>query len=100
MNLLAEAEREERRVGVQILADSDKLKSSWALLKQQVQAWSKVVITAHKDMQELDKCIAESLLAIGSMEDEIQSLPLVESLRLEELKVSYLSSIDISHSCA
>ncbi|KAI1731518.1 EF hand domain-containing protein [Ditylenchus destructor] len=90
-----EAEREERRVGVQILADSDKLKSSWALLKQQVQAWSKVVITAHKDMQELDKCIAESLLAIGSMEDEIQSLPLVESLRLEELKDARAENADL-----
>lgn len=83
---LALADREERRIGVQILADSDKLKAQWELLKQQVAQWSIVVASAHKDMIELDRTIAESLLAIGTIEDEIQKLRPVESLRLEELK--------------
>lgn len=83
---VAAAEREERRIGVQILADSDKLEKQWKQLQKQLDLWSKVVAQAHSDMEELDKTIAESLLAIGTIEDEILKLKSVEKLRLEELK--------------
>uniref|UniRef100_A0A915DS38 WW domain-containing protein n=1 Tax=Ditylenchus dipsaci TaxID=166011 RepID=A0A915DS38_9BILA len=63
-----EAEREERRLGVQILADSDKLHALWGVLKQQVDAWSK---------------------------DEITTLRSVESLRLEELKDARVENADL-----
>lgn len=77
---------EERRVGVQILADSGKLKSTYETLKQHVNAWQKVVISAHKDIRELDQAIAESFLAIGTIENELEAQCPVENLRLEELK--------------
>lgn len=57
----SETELEERRVGVQILADSEKLKTTYDTLKQHVVAWNKVVKSAHKDIQELDRTIAESV---------------------------------------
>lgn len=90
-----EAQREERRVGSQILADSEKLSSSWELLKKQISSWSDVVAGAHREMQELDRAIAESLLSVGSIEDELQQLPLVESLKLEELKEARSNNVDL-----
>lgn len=88
----SEIELEERRVGVQILADSEKLKSTYDTLKQHVTAWQKVVSSAHKDIQELDRTIAESLLAIGTIENELESQCAVENLRLEELKEARLEN--------
>jgi hypothetical protein len=82
----SETQLEERRIGVQILADSEKLKSTYETLKQHVLAWQKVVSSAHKDIRELDQAIAESLLAIGTIENELESQKAVENLRLEELK--------------
>lgn len=82
----SDAELEERRIGVQILADSEKLKSSYDALKQHLAAWRRVVATAHRNLQELDTAIAESLLAIGAIESDIEGMKLVEELRLEELK--------------
>lgn len=81
MLYLAEAQREERRVGVQIYADSEKLKSQWELLKQQCINWSSVVSRTHRDMHELDATIAETLLAFGAIEDSFHQLPAVETLR-------------------
>lgn len=86
MTILADAQLEERRVGVQILADSEKLKTTYGTLKEHVQAWQKVVSSAHKDIRELDQAIAESLLAIGTIENELETQVHVEDLRLEELK--------------
>lgn len=85
-HILAETQLEERRIGVQILADSEKLKSTYETLKQHVLAWQKVVSSAHKDIRELDQAITESLLAIGTIENELESQKAVENLRLEELK--------------
>uniref|UniRef100_A0A1I7SAC8 Dystrophin n=1 Tax=Bursaphelenchus xylophilus TaxID=6326 RepID=A0A1I7SAC8_BURXY len=82
----SDAQLEERRIGVQILADSEKLKSSYDALKQHLSAWQRVVSTAHRELQELDTAIAESLLAIGTIENEMDGMKLVEDLRLEELK--------------
>ncbi|CAD5206423.1 unnamed protein product [Bursaphelenchus okinawaensis] len=82
----SDAQLEERRIGVQILADSEKLKTSYDALKQHLNAWQRVVATAHRELQDLDTAIAESLLAIGSIENEMEGMKLVEDLRLEELK--------------
>lgn len=88
----SETQLEERRVGVQILADSEKLKTTYETLKQHVMAWEKVVKSAHKDIRELDQVIAESLLAIGTIENELESQCAVENLRLEELKEARLEN--------
>ncbi|KAI6226090.1 Discontinuous actin hexagon [Aphelenchoides besseyi] len=82
----SQAELEERRVGVQILADSERLKSTYETLKQHVAAWQRVVKGAHRDIQELDRAIAESILALGTIENELETKCPVEDLRLEELK--------------
>lgn len=86
-------------MGVQILADSEKLKSSWELLKQHCRVWSAVVGDAHRDMQELDKAIAESLLAIGAIEEDIDRRRPVEELRLEELKEARVDNADLRRRC-
>ena len=91
--LLAEAEKEERRIGLQILADSEKLKVSWADLQCRVQAWSLAVNNVHADMQELDKSVGEALLAISALEDELLTLRAVEDLRLEELKEARIETL-------
>lgn len=79
--MLAEAQREERRIGVQIYANSEKLKAQWDLLKQQCINWSSVVSKTHRDMHELDATIAEALLAFGAIEDSFNQMPSVETLR-------------------
>jgi hypothetical protein len=81
-NNSAEAEREERRVGLQILSDSDKLKISWALLKERANSWSVTVDSAYGDMKELEDANAEAMLEIGKLEDELFELRSVEDLLL------------------
>lgn len=78
---------EKRRIGLQISADSERLKKSWELLKQSSESWLKVVTDAYNEMQELDKALAEALLRIGFIENEIEQRPKVEEIRLEGLKV-------------
>uniref|UniRef100_A0A0N4ZFM9 Dystrophin n=1 Tax=Parastrongyloides trichosuri TaxID=131310 RepID=A0A0N4ZFM9_PARTI len=80
------AEREERRIGLKILADCERLKTDWDNLKTKCSEWNKVVEEAHSEMQDLDRAIAESLLAISAVEAEIKQRKPVHELRLEQLK--------------
>uniref|UniRef100_A0A913HW11 Calponin-homology (CH) domain-containing protein n=1 Tax=Strongyloides stercoralis TaxID=6248 RepID=A0A913HW11_STRER len=79
-------EREERRIGLKILADCERLKTDWKNLKNKCNEWGKVVEEAHLEMQSLDRAIAESLLAISEIEAEIKKRKPVHELRLEQLK--------------
>ncbi|KAL3082936.1 hypothetical protein niasHS_010738 [Heterodera schachtii] len=81
-----EAEREERRIGMQIMADSNRLQTQWAFLKEQLGHWSEQVANALREMGELDRAMAEALLAISAVEEQLDALKPVEQLRLEELK--------------
>uniref|UniRef100_A0A914HK11 Dystrophin n=1 Tax=Globodera rostochiensis TaxID=31243 RepID=A0A914HK11_GLORO len=83
-----EVEREERRIGMQILADSGRLQTQWPLLKEQLGHWSENVTSALREMQELDRAMAEALLSIGAVEEGLNALKPVEQLRLEELKAA------------
>uniref|UniRef100_A0A183C715 Calponin-homology (CH) domain-containing protein n=1 Tax=Globodera pallida TaxID=36090 RepID=A0A183C715_GLOPA len=83
-----EVEREERRIGMQILADSGRLQTQWPLLKEQLGNWSENVTSALREMQELDRAMAEALLSIGAVEEGLNALKPVEQLRLEELKAA------------
>uniref|UniRef100_A0A0N5BAQ1 Dystrophin n=1 Tax=Strongyloides papillosus TaxID=174720 RepID=A0A0N5BAQ1_STREA len=80
------AEREERRIGLKILADCERLKTDWENLKNKCSEWEKVVEEAHLEMQVLDRAMAESLLAISAIETEIKKRKPVYDLRLEQLK--------------
>ncbi|CEF68324.1 Discontinuous actin hexagon [Strongyloides ratti] len=80
------AEREERRIGLKILADCERLKTDWKNLKNKCNEWGKVVEEAHLEMQSLDRAMAESLLAISEIEAEIKKRKPVHELRLEQLK--------------
>lgn len=40
---------------------------------------------AHRDLSDLDRAIAESLLALGTIEAELESRPAVEELQLNSL---------------
>lgn len=90
----AEAEREERRVGQQINSDSAQLQSQWAILKEELTAWYQQVSDARKEMLDLDRSMAEALLAIGQAEEELHALKPVEDLLLEELKTAKAESAD------
>ena len=81
-----EAEREERRVGQQINSDARQLQTQWTGLKEELAVWLQQVGDAHKEMQELDRAVAEALLATGKAEEELHALKPVEDLLLEELK--------------
>lgn len=84
---LGEAEREERRIGQQINSDSKQLQSEWAILREELTGWYQQVSDAYKEMQELDRAMAEALLTIGTVEEGLNALRPVEDLMLEELKV-------------
>ena len=90
----AQVKLEERRVGVQILADSEKLKKTFGTLGSHLGAWRRVVQGAHRDLSELDRAIAESLLALGTIEAELESRPAVEELQLDGL-VSFRVYIEV-----
>uniref|UniRef100_A0AC35U142 Dystrophin n=1 Tax=Rhabditophanes sp. KR3021 TaxID=114890 RepID=A0AC35U142_9BILA len=79
-------EREERRMGLKILADCEKLTTDWQMLKGRTGEWAKVVETSHSEFQDLDKAVAESLLALSGIEAEMEQRKAVHHLRLEQLK--------------
>ncbi|KAK0429407.1 hypothetical protein QR680_011365 [Steinernema hermaphroditum] len=82
----SEVKNAQRRIGVKILADSDRLKTKWAELKEQCAEWSRVVESGHREMQDLDKAVAESLLALGAIEADLERRKPVEKLRLDQLR--------------
>ncbi|CAK5089037.1 unnamed protein product [Meloidogyne enterolobii] len=89
-----EAEREERRVGQQINSDSKQLQEDWAILKEELTICYQKVADTHKEMQELDRSMAEALLSIGTVEGEIQTMRPVENLLLEDLNLEKVECLD------
>uniref|UniRef100_A0A915LN16 Dystrophin n=1 Tax=Meloidogyne javanica TaxID=6303 RepID=A0A915LN16_MELJA len=89
-----EAEREERRVGQQINSDSKQLQENWAILKEELTICYQKVADTHKEMQELDRSMAEALLSIGTVEGEIQTMRPVENLLLEDLNLEKVECLE------
>ncbi|CAJ0577753.1 unnamed protein product, partial [Mesorhabditis spiculigera] len=81
-----EKDMEERRYGLQIHADCERLKEKWAELGGQNTDWGKVVAGAAQRLQELERALAECQLHLSSVEQELETAQTVENLRLEELK--------------
>ncbi|KJH51153.1 zinc finger, ZZ type [Dictyocaulus viviparus] len=77
---------EQRRCGLQIHADCEKLKEKWAELGNQFTDWNQAVHAAALRLQELERALAECQLHLSSVESELEHLRPVERLRLEELK--------------
>ncbi|KAK6730498.1 hypothetical protein RB195_007138 [Necator americanus] len=77
---------EQRRCGLQIHVDCEKLKEKWAELGTQFSEWDKAVHAAAVRLQELERALAECQLHLSSVESEVERLQPVERLRLEELK--------------
>ncbi|CAJ0960470.1 unnamed protein product, partial [Mesorhabditis belari] len=77
---------DERRYGLQIHADCEKLKEKWSELSDQTSDWGKVVAGAAQRLQELERALAECQLHLSSVEQELEQARAVENLRLEELK--------------
>ncbi|KIH56842.1 zinc finger, ZZ type [Ancylostoma duodenale] len=77
---------EQRRCGLQIHVDCEKLKEKWAELGTQFADWDKAVHAAALRLQELERALAECQLHLSSVESEVEHLRPVERLRLEELK--------------
>jgi len=63
------------------------LQENWAILKEELTICYQKVADTHKEMQELDRSMAEALLSIGTVEGEIQTMRPVENLLLEDLNV-------------
>ncbi|VDN18671.1 unnamed protein product [Gongylonema pulchrum] len=74
-----------RRVGIQIKSDSDRLGEKWAELREQLGAWTRIIVDAHAKMEKMAAAIAECQLALSNMEERMELLRPVEQLRLEEL---------------
>ncbi|KAL7074907.1 hypothetical protein ACQ4LE_005861, partial [Meloidogyne hapla] len=89
-----EAEREERRVGQQINSDSKQLQENWIILKEELTVCYQRVADTHKEMQELDRSMAEALLSIGTVEGEIQTMRPVENLLLEDLNLEKVECLE------
>lgn len=81
-----ERDAEQRRCGLQIHVDCEKLKEKWAELGVQFADWDKAIHAAALRLQELERALAECQLHLSSVESEVEHLRPVERLRLEELK--------------
>uniref|UniRef100_A0A1I7XHA0 WW domain-containing protein n=1 Tax=Heterorhabditis bacteriophora TaxID=37862 RepID=A0A1I7XHA0_HETBA len=77
---------EQRRCGLQIYVDSEKLKEKWAELGKQISEWDRIVQQAAQRLQEMERAVAECQLHLSSVEVEMEKTRPVEQLRLEELK--------------
>ncbi|WKX90831.1 hypothetical protein Q1695_009578 [Nippostrongylus brasiliensis] len=77
---------EQRRCGLQIHVDCEKLKKKWAELGVQFADWDRAIHAAALRLQELERALAECQLHLSSVESEMEHLRPVERLRLEELK--------------
>uniref|UniRef100_A0A158P705 WW domain-containing protein n=1 Tax=Angiostrongylus cantonensis TaxID=6313 RepID=A0A158P705_ANGCA len=76
----------QRRCGLKIHADCEKLKEKWAELGTQLTDWDQAVHAAALRLQELERALAECQLHLSAVESEVEHLRPVERLRLEELK--------------
>ncbi|VDM57844.1 unnamed protein product [Angiostrongylus costaricensis] len=91
----------QRRCGLKIHADCEKLKEKWAELGTQFTDWDQAVHAAALRLQELERALAEcqlhlslpysplhfcSFFFFSAVESEVEHLRPVERLRLEELK--------------
>uniref|UniRef100_A0A915Q5I9 RNA helicase n=1 Tax=Setaria digitata TaxID=48799 RepID=A0A915Q5I9_9BILA len=74
-----------RRVGIQIKSDSDRMVQEWDELRQQLDAWARIIHDANTKMEKLAAAIAECQLALSNMEERMEQLRPIEELRLEEL---------------
>ncbi|VDO37439.1 unnamed protein product [Onchocerca flexuosa] len=74
-----------RRVGIQIKSDSDRLVQEWNELREQLNAWARIIYDANAKMEKLSSTIAECQLALSNMEERMEQLRPIEELRLEEL---------------
>ncbi|XGW20200.1 hypothetical protein V3C99_003761 [Haemonchus contortus] len=77
---------EQRRCGLQIHVDCEKLKEKWAEFGVQFADWDRAIHAAALRLQELERALAECQLHLSSVESEVEQLRPVERLRLEELK--------------
>ncbi|VDK87103.1 unnamed protein product, partial [Onchocerca ochengi] len=77
-----------RRVGIQIKSDSDRLVQEWNELREQLNAWARIIYDANAKMEKLSSTIAECQLALSNMEDRMEQLRPIEELRLEELTIA------------
>ncbi|PIO60499.1 WW domain protein, partial [Teladorsagia circumcincta] len=77
---------EQRRCGLQIHVDCEKLKEKWAELGVQFSDWDRAIHAAALRLQELERALAECQLHLSAVESEVEQLRPVERLRLEELK--------------
>ncbi|KAK6052604.1 hypothetical protein COOONC_09892 [Cooperia oncophora] len=77
---------EQRRCGLQIHVDCEKLKEKWAELGVQFADWDRAIHAAALRLQELERALAECQLHLSAVESEMEQLRPVERLRLEELK--------------
>lgn len=91
-----DAEREQRRCGMRIHADCERLKAKWTELGEQLAEWRTAVTSglflsplmwpaALGKHQELEKALAECQLQLTAAEGEFEGERRVEDLRLEEL---------------
>ncbi|PAV67347.1 hypothetical protein WR25_12082 isoform D [Diploscapter pachys] len=87
---------EQRRCGLQIHADCEKLKETWAELGLQIGEWDRLVQDASGKLQELERALAECQLHLSSAEGELEGMRPVEKLRLEELKDARTETEDIA----
>ncbi|CAB3407196.1 unnamed protein product [Caenorhabditis bovis] len=82
------ADLEQRRRGLEINANCEKLKKNWAELGADVEAWDKLVQHAMQRLQELERNLAECQLHLTSSENEIETMKAVEKIHLEDLKIA------------
>ncbi|CAI2296184.1 unnamed protein product [Caenorhabditis sp. 36 PRJEB53466] len=90
------ANLEQRRRGLEINANCEKLKKNWAELGVEVESWDKLVQHAMQRLQELERNLAECQLHLTSSENEIESMKAVEKIHLEDLKIAREETDQIS----
>ncbi|CAI5438333.1 unnamed protein product [Caenorhabditis angaria] len=90
------ADLEQRRRGLEINANCEKLKKNWSELGIEVESWDKLVQHAMLRLQELERNLAECQLHLTSSENEIESMKAVEKIHLEDLKIAREETDQIS----
>ncbi|KAF1771469.1 hypothetical protein GCK72_003295 [Caenorhabditis remanei] len=90
------ADLEQRRRGLEINANCEKLKKNWAELGVEVESWDKLVQHAMQRLQELERNLAECQLHLTSSENEIETMKAVEKIHLEDLKIAREETDQIS----
>jgi hypothetical protein len=78
-------QREQRRVAIRVATECERLETSWKELQSQLTQWVGIVEDAQTKMFELDTALARCQLAITTLENDVDALPPVEQLRLEQL---------------